>query len=1010
MRGFGRAPALSALLLAGAAAGLGRAEDAPPELFGKTVESVAFTCDGPADRREIQSLIVLSPGRPLSEGDTGATIQNLFATLDFSDVVVTAELTWGGGVAVTVNLWRSFRVRSIEIEGKAALSREEIRRAIPFSERDPFYGAALTEGAAALERRIAREGYLHATVDPEVTFDGRTFEATVVYRIDAGERARVAAPFFDGSTEPFTPEDLLSKTKLKPGAPYRESRARDDAERIRKFLLDRGYFRASVELIAAEPTGQAGVRPVYRIRVGPQFTFEVAGIKEKRVRSEIRALLEGQGFDADLLAQWADTTRETLQREGHYRARVAATTEGSDPVVVKVSVDPGAKYAIQKITFAGNASVSEKVLRGLIATREKGLPLLQKGRLIDGELERDTSAILGYYQTRGWIDVRLAKPSIVEGTEPDLLDLTFAITEGPRTFVEKRTVLGAEHLGAAEIDSLLTVREGQPFNPSAVRQDVAALATRYANTGWREASVQERWTLSPDKTKVDVVYTVVEGMRTFFGKTIVRGNAVTDPERILRQVAWKEGQPFSEEKIADTQRNLARTGAFRSIEVQPQPVDPQNETHNVDIELTESRRISLLYGVGYQYASGASTPNDPFATVGLTYRNLFGRMQSASIEVQYAPVSQRGYAVASFVEPYLFDTEIPFTSGAFISREPVQDIDINRYGVFLESVRQFGHLRAGARYSYQYIAPNNPEDLSTIVLQKFPRSAFPIKQSAIGPNFLYDWRDDVLNPQKGYYVTVAGNYAFPFVNATAHYGKVSGQAAWFKSMFGGVLAASFRLGGLFPVGVAGAQTVPIPEKFFAGGSSTARGFDTDLEGIPAGPTTPPGGTEPLPRSDITLDYDTQATLHTGSGIGSCAALYPDLPQYDCSPGPRIVGGNGFMAAGLEYRIPIAGNLGISVFYDLAQVWATPGRIHLALEGQTGLRQSVGVGLHYMTPIGPLRLEVGRPVQLRTIHFDVTTTEGKVDGQECSVEHPCTLATTGQIKETGRIFLSIGYPF
>ena len=387
---------------------------------------------------------------------------------------------------------------------------------------------------------------------------------------------------------------------------------------------------------------------------------------------------------------------------------------------------------------------------------------------------------------------------MTEGSKPDRLDVAITVVEGPRTFVESRRVDGVEHLVSSELDALILVKEGEPFNPSAVRQDVATLTARYWNTGWREAAVRDHWTLSPDKTKVDVVYTVDEGDRSFFGKTIVRGNAVTDADRIMRQVAWKEGEPFSEEKIADTQKNLARTGVFRSIEVRPQPVNPDNQEHNIDVTLSEARRVSLLYGVGYQYANGASPSSDPFLTLGVSYRNLFGRMQSASFEAQYAPISQRGYIVANLTEPYLFNFDVPLTLAVFASREPIQDIDIERFGVFLESARQFGALRVGLRYSYQQIAPSNPQDLSTIVLEKFPRSAFPIKQSAIGPSLLYDRRDDVLNPQKGYYVTLAGNYAFPFLNADAHYGKVSGQAAWFASVFGGVLAASVRVGGLFP--------------------------------------------------------------------------------------------------------------------------------------------------------------------------------------------------------------------
>jgi outer membrane protein assembly complex protein YaeT len=995
----------------------------PQSLLGRTVESLAYTCDGAADAKEIAGLIAMQVGRPLTEDDAGATIQNLFATEDFSNVLIVAEPS-GDGVAVTVHLWRAYRVGDIVFDGRTHVSREDLRRVVTLRERGPFHAGALAESASAIERRLATEGYIHAAVDPEVTFDRATFTARVVYRVEAGEQARIAPPVFDGDIAPYTEGVLTERLKLRIGKGYRESKARTAAERLRKSLLKEGRFRAAVELIASEPTEDGtAIRPVYRTVIGPAFEIDASGIKEKRVRSEFLALMEVQSFDEDLLQDWIDTTLEDLQRKGRYRARVEAKTEGQDPVTLRVRVDEGEKYAVEKIAFSGNASVSDETLRDLIVTREKGLPVIRNGYLIDGELQKDADAILGYYQTRGWIEAKVERPSVTDDAKPGRLDVGFRIVEGSRVYVANRQIDGAEHLTTAELDSVTTIRVGEPFNPSAVRLDSAAITTRYWNTGWREASVRDHWTLSPDKTKVDIVYTVDEGMRSFFGKTIIRGNAVTEMKRITRQIAWKEGEPFSEEKISDTQRNLARTGVFRSAEVRPQPADPDNQEHTVDIDLTEARRLSLLYGVGYQYAPGATNPNDPFATAGITYRNLFGRMQSVNLEVQYAPVSRRGYAVANFQEPYLFDTNYPLTVAAFLSREPIQEVDIDRLGTFIESNRQFGFLRVGLRYSYQYIKPTNPEDISTIALEKYPLSAFPVQQSAIVPNLLYDRRDDVIDPHKGYYVSLAGGYAFPFLSATAQYGKVSGQVGSFWKVPGGVLAASFRAGGIYGK----LQTVPIAEKFFAGGSSSARGYDTNLEGIPA--TLGPDGKIDN-AADITVDYNTQATLPAtnASNAQPCATLYPVqaeqnpiLAQYECSPGPRIVGGNGFLAMGVEYRVPIAGNLGLSLFYDLAQVWSTPGAINFHIGGGTGLTQSIGLGIHYMTPIGPLRFEYGRPVSLETIPFQITRSvlpdgttpcDSRPDAPPSTscILSPGAGGTAPTVKQTGRIFLSIGYPF
>ena len=482
-------------------------------------------------------------------------------------------------------------------------------------------------------------------------------------------------------------------------------------------------------------------------------------------------------------------------------------------------------------------------------------------------------------------------------------------------------------------------------------------------------------------------------MQSFFGKAIVRGNARTRTARINRLLGWKEGQPLSDAQLLQTERNLTRTGVFRRVDVRPQPADAKTQARTVDIDLQEGRPLSLLYGVGYQYAPDATeNRSDPFAIIGASYNNLFGRMQSAGFEAQYAPISKRGRLQASFREPYLFNTQYPLTLSTYYVVEPIQDIDIRRLGAVIESSRYFGkYLRVALRYEYQRITPVNPDDLSNIEKQNFPRFDLPIEESTIGPNVFYDRRDDVVDPHAGYYLTGGYKYAFPFINAEARFHKFSGQGAWFRKVGGSVLAVGVRIGAIWPYGPPDIQ-VPIAERFFAGGRSTNRAFDSDLLGIPG----------------VTVDYDTQATPHQGTGTGSCVPAYPTLPTFDCNFGPRIVGGNGFAAINAELRIPIFGGFGGTVFYDAAQVWQDPGQIRLSIEGSSGLRQGVGVGLRYMTPIGPIRAEYGWPVDPRTIDFKVTTTDA--DGHPTCGAAPLEPCLTGTTRERGRFFVSIGYPF
>ena len=263
----------------------------------------------------------------------------------------------------------------------------------------------------------------------------------------------------------------------------------------------------------------------------------------------------------------------------------------------------------------------------------------------------------------------------------------------------------------------------------------------------------------------------------------------------------------------------------------------------------------------------------------------------------------------------------------------------------------------------------------------------------------YDRRDDVVDPHNGYYVTAGYKYAFPFWKAEARYHKFSGQAAAFRRVGGAVFAVSARAGAIWPYGPKGIQ-IPIAERFFAGGRSTNRAFDTDLLGI----------------QGATVDYDAQATPHEDkTTTGSCAPAFP-LRDFDCNFGPRIVGGNGFLSINAELRIPIFDSFGGTVFYDAAQVWQDPAQIRLSLEGASGLRQGVGVGLRYMTPIGPVRVEYGWPVSPRTIAFNVTTcnVDPSASGPACKTSSGKTGVTTilgsATTREKGKFYVSIGYPF
>jgi outer membrane protein insertion porin family len=991
-----RAAALIGGLWLGFAAADATAQ-APADLYGRVVVSLSYASDGTVEQSDVSRLLEIEAGSALTETATAQTVRNLFGTRQFADVQI--EVTAAGeGVAVRIVLLRAFRIYTIKFAGKRGLSRDELRRVLPYFAGSVYSADDIADGTEAIERRLLAEGFPNAKVKAETEFDRRRFDARVTYRIDAGERARVDPAIFLGPTAPYTAEQLLSKAKLKAGQRYREAKASADAIRIREFLHAQGRLKAQVELIAAQPEPNGRIAPVYRVAVGPDVVLQTTGVKEKKVRRALDDLLEGQVFDEDLVLQYAENEGRLLQRKGYFRAKVDYKLDTQpDRVVVTIDVEPGPHYAVEKIVFEGNASAPDATLRKLMVVSPKGVPLIRTGKVTDQDLKGDLDAILGWYQSHGWIVAKVGPADVRNGSRPDRLVVRIPIVEGPRTMVAKRELVGAEHTDTAALEKLLSVRAGEPLNPNALRADVSAIQGYYQDRGWLEVAVRDEYVLSPNGGGAEVTYRVTEGLRSFFGKTIVRGNTATKTDRIRQLATWKEGAPFSEERILEAQRRLSRTGAFRRVDIRPEAADPSDRERNVQMEVQEARPFSLLYGFGYQYVPDAGeNRNDPFVVGGVTDHNLFGGLRTAGLEGQIA-LSGRYRIQVSYRDPFLIGTDYPLTSVLFAARETIQNVDLERLGFVSEVAHVFGkYLRTSFRLEYQRIRPINPEDLSIIEIEEFPRADQPLEEATIGPAFFYDRRDDPIDPHRGYYVSVAGKYAFPVFSAEAQFTKFAMQGTWFQPIGRAVLVGSGRFGGIFPYGNAQVP-VPIAERFFVGGRSTGRAFETDLLGIPGGTLAS--------LSNATVDYSTQARESSVPGQGNCQNTFPTLVNFDCSSGPRILGGNGFLSLSAELRFPIFGNLGGTVFYDASQVWKRFSQVNLKFESDDGLRQSVGFGLFYMLPIGPLRAEYAWKVTRRTIPYEVINV---TDPQNPVVLPISPMPTTRE--SAGQFFVSIGFPF
>ncbi len=915
----GRAAALLALALAAPSA---MAEpDAPEALYGKSVVSLAFRGDGPIDEKRMAGLTDLAPGRVLTEGAMRLSMRNLFATRRFSDLAVEAAPS-GDGVAVVVVFSAAPRISTLAMT-PGVPARGRILDAVGLGTGDPWEADRLPAFETSIRSVLKDAGYFEAAVSTVIDASADETSVDVRFEVRPGRRAIAGAPQWDGSLAPLTQEVLRAKAKLKAGKPYKKTTAREDAERIESEVHRRGYSRGEVRLEDERYNAEtAVVSPRYSVFVGPLVVLEVTGEKESAVRSHTESpWRKGEPPDEDAVERLRLALKRSYEEEGYAKALVQVTFDTQpDREIVTFTIEKGARWSIERVDVRGAASLPPSEVASALETRPRGV--LETGRYVSDEAARDRDALASLYRQGGWRDVRIGPPSVTDGKGEHVLDVTFAVDEGVRIVVDRVRVEGMRLLSEKNLASRLSVKAGVPYAESAVSDDAALLQSLYIDRGFVDAKVEATTRLSgptpPEAVRADVLYTVTEGQPVVFGKTIVRGIRRTKPFIIEDRLANAEGAPFSLTKLLDTQQSLARLGVFNRIDITTFETDPDTMSKSVLVTVSEARPWSLTYAVGAEYnpQSNASLSDQLSLRLSLavTYNNLFGRALEVGVEGRASNTDPRLIFTAR--EKSLFGGKVPLSFAVYQTRDvPSTAYDVKRSGTFLQGEYSPSKtLRTGLRLQYELVEPSADPGLGAD-----QRANQESRIASVSGGVTWDKRDDPLNPRSGFLLGTDLKYAFPLLAADAHFFKMLSQAGLYRPYGKTRFAFSLRGGVIWnfaacPDALVEAGScapnliIPVPERFFAGGTSTHRAFTRDNLGIPG----------------ETLNAD---------GVG--------------------VGGNVLLIGNAEWRVPVAGGFEVAFFVDAGNTWADPKNVNLG-----EIRTGAGIGLHYMTPVGPLRLEYG----------------------------------------------------
>ena len=842
-----------------------QAAEAPPQ--AERVAAVVLAVPAP-DLPRLERYVEIRPGEPLCAEAVRRSVELLFATGEFEDILAEARSV-PEGVEVTLRPVPAPRLRGLRVEGDRVKSGADVGRIARLRPGDLLTPARLDAAARDVALALGADGYLEAHVSADAPRVAGGAEAR--FMIKAGPRSHVSGL---AVAAPASVLDLVRRAaRPSPGSVFRRAEARSSSEKIRKRLVQLGFWKAVVEAREQYDPVSAGVALRFEADPGPFIRLEFEGTRPPAgVRRDVERLLREGGLKPDVLEEAVDRLEAYYQARGHREVKAAHRQDDiplAQRVVYVVEAGPVAHVASVRVLGAPETPLP------ILATREAE-PLQE--RLLEEDARRLKRAIEddGYSEAR--VDLE-----VPEGG--GLLPVVFRVRPGPRTLLAAFDV--RSDAPAPEDASTRELRERAtlPYRVRDLALDRADLQTRYRNAGYVQAVVTPELSFSEDRSEARVTLHVAAGPRSTVDAIVVTGLEQTREAVVRRELLVEEGEPLGLQKVLESQRRLAALGLFESVSISELDTGAEGRRTFV-VRAHEGPRTTIAYGVGYAERDLLR------GSAEATRRNLFGMDRSLSA---FARISFRGSRLlASYREPYLFGRRQDLFATAFREEEDRDSFDFIRYGGLLQTSHPLTRaFRLILRGSYQRTRTFNIEVPIDEVDRQFQDSTFA------GPSFslVNDARDDALDARAGHFVGADVQLSMKALGGDSFVKGFLQGSLYRRLRAGVVLALSGRLGLSGTFGAGQPARLPLPDRFFAGGDYSLRGFKID-----------------------SVD-----------------------PQ----------GGNALLLGSVELRVDAGRRLSLAAFSDVGNVYPLVADISLG-----DLRYAAGFGIRYRTALGPVRVDWG----------------------------------------------------
>ena len=611
-------------------------------------------------------------------------------------------------------------------------------------------------------------------------------------------------------------------------------------------------------------------------------------------------------------------------------ANLLPISTAAEQVDVVFVINEHAKVMVKSINLIGAIKVPPEELKAQMLTHEGTYLsfITQDGTFREEMFQRDLAVIEAAYYDRGYLNVKVEKPSVSLSPDKKLIFIDVRIEEGDAFRVSKIDFAGDLLFPKEEMRLQVVSREGEYFSRQAIIHDDTALAEMYQDLGYAYANWSPETIIDPVAKTVQVIFTVQKGKPQTVETISIVGNTKTRDRVIRRQMRIYEGELFRGTGMRVSKERITALGYFETVEINFKP--GSDDTHvAVTVEVKEKATGSFQVGAGF------SSVESFIFTAQVSQNNFLGWGNTASISAQVSGLRQ--LFTASFFEPYFLDTDFIFTLDLF--RTQVDSFDFTREsagGAIGWGYHLLDDLTAAVTYTLEYVSaiPGgsgiNGGLIPTSGAIPSPANRFKSgRTSSARFSLTYDKRDNRLYPTKGMLLYGSVELAPEFLGGNFNFARFQAYSRFYFPLPAGmVFKTQFTVGYIAELNPD--NPLPISEQYLLGGINSLRGYA--LNSI--SPTLLIG------------------TLARGDFIAS---------QF-------TTGGNKEFIANFELEFPIIQKAGVRgvIFLDAGNVFAVDANFFQDKQYRLplGLFWATGFGIRWFSPVGPLRFEWGIPLTPR----------------------------------------------